>query len=151
MSDNNSSAAGHGQTNGNDPYNTPTSDAATPGTPDGSTVSAPLPSAYGTGAGYDASASAYTQRPAGEQKSWLVTVLLCFFLGELGVHNFYIGQQKTGTIQLVVYCVAFLIGVLTLGIGFILLLPSVIWKFIDLFKLLTGAVSTDAQGVPLQR
>ncbi|MBI9000847.1 TM2 domain-containing protein [Corynebacterium sp. CCM 9185] len=100
--------------------------------------------------GYGAPAMGYNQF-GGEQKSWLAAVLLCLFFGELGVHNFYIGQKQTGTVQLALYGGAFLIFLLTFGFGFFLLIPSVVWKFVDLIKLLTGSVSTDAQGIPLKR
>ena len=99
---------------------------------------------------YGPQANGYNQF-GGEQKSWLAAVLLCLFFGELGVHNFYIGQKQTGTVQLALYGGAFLLFLITFGFGFFLLLPSVIWKFVDLIKLLTGSISTDAQGIPLKR
>ena len=34
------------------------------------------------------------------QKSWLATLLLCFFLGGLGIHSFYAGKTAFGVIQL---------------------------------------------------
>lgn len=34
------------------------------------------------------------------EKSWLTTVLLCFFLGGLGIHSFYAGKTAYGVIQL---------------------------------------------------
>ena len=34
------------------------------------------------------------------QKSWLATLLLCFFLGPLGIHSFYAGNTVYGVIQL---------------------------------------------------
>ncbi len=33
-------------------------------------------------------------------KSWLATVLLCFFLGGFGVHRFYVGKIGTGILWL---------------------------------------------------
>jgi TM2 domain-containing membrane protein YozV len=60
-------------------------------------------------------------------KSRLVALLLCFFLGCLGVHRFYAGKIGTGVVQL-----------LTLG-GF------GIWALIDLILILMGAF-TDETG-----
>ena len=34
-------------------------------------------------------------------KEWLVTLLLCFFVGYLGIHRFYVGKIGTGIIQLI--------------------------------------------------
>lgn len=34
------------------------------------------------------------------EKSWLTTLLLCWFLGFLGVHSFYTGKTVNGVIQL---------------------------------------------------
>lgn len=33
-------------------------------------------------------------------KSWIVSLLLCFFLGVLGIHRFYLGYTGIGIIQL---------------------------------------------------
>ena len=57
-------------------------------------------------------------------KSWIVTLLLCIFLGELGIHRFYVGKVGTGLLYL------FTGGLF--GIGWIL---DIIWivlkKFTD--------------------
>jgi TM2 domain-containing membrane protein YozV len=37
------------------------------------------------------------------QKSWIATVLLCQFLGTLGVHRFYTGRFITGILQLLTF------------------------------------------------
>ena len=67
-------------------------------------------------------------------------MILAFFLGTLGVHNFYLGYTTKGIIQLV------------LTLTFIVLIVSGIWAFIDFIMLLmrSGDYATDAQGQPLQ-
>ena len=61
-------------------------------------------------------------------KSRLVVLLLCVFLGGLGVHRFYVGKIGTGILQL-----------LTLGgLG--------IWALIDLIMIIVGSF-TDADGL----
>ncbi len=77
---------------------------------------------------------------AGAPKQWIVAVLLAFFLGTLGIHNFYLGYTTKGIIQLV------------LTLTFFGILVSGIWAFIDFIMLLmrSGDYATDAQGQPLQ-
>ncbi|HTM57146.1 MAG TPA: TM2 domain-containing protein [Candidatus Udaeobacter sp.] len=60
-------------------------------------------------------------------KSRLVALLLCFFLGIIGVHRFYVGKNGTG-ILMILTC-----G----GLG--------LWAFIDLIMILLGSF-TDQQG-----
>ncbi len=66
------------------------------------------------------------------QKSWIAALLLCFFLGTLGVHRFYVGKIGTGILML-----------LTLG-GF------GIWTLIDLIMIAVGSFK-DKQGLALAR
>lgn len=65
-------------------------------------------------------------------KEWLVTLLLCFFLGCFGVHRFYTGHIGIGVVQL-----------LTLG-------GCGIWTLIDFIMIITGGLK-DAQGRALKK
>lgn len=68
------------------------------------------------------------------RKNWLVTALLCFFLGGFGVHRFYTGYTTYGIIMLVL-CFA-LCGI------------SWLWALIDLIMILTNSYK-DVNGLPL--
>ena len=67
-----------------------------------------------------------------QQKDWLVTLLLCIFVGVLGVHRFYTGHVVIGIIQL-----------LTLG-------GCGIWTLVDLIMIVTDNYR-DANGLPLRK
>ena len=73
----------------------------------------------------------------GEQKSKLVAVLLAFFLGSIGIHDFYLGYNKNGIIKIILTCCT--------GVG------GSIWALIDFIRLLTGSLNVDANGVPLKK
>ena len=97
-------------------------------------------------AAYSAGQQAYGQpaygQPfaAGAPKQWIVAVLLAFFLGTLGIHNFYLGYTTKGIIQLV------------LTISVIGIFVSGPWVLIELIMILmrSGSYGYDAQGQPLQ-
>ena len=61
----------------------------------------------------------------------LVTFLLCFFLGFLGVHRYYVGKFGTGVLQLVTFG----------GLG--------LWVLVDLILLALGRF-TDKSGNALK-
>ncbi|GAA0476431.1 hypothetical protein Ade02nite_42880 [Paractinoplanes deccanensis] len=73
-----------------------------------------------------------TQTAATGSKSWIATLLLCFFLGTLGVHRFYVGKVGTGILMLIT------VG----GFG--------IWTLIDFIMIAVGKFS-DKQGLALAR
>ena len=75
--------------------------------------------------------SSETTTSAG-QKSWIAALLLCFFLGGLGVHRFYVGKVGTGILML-----------LTLGgLG--------LWVIIDFIMIAVGKFK-DKQGLALAK
>lgn len=65
------------------------------------------------------------------EKGFVPTLLLCFFLGGLGVHRFYAGKVGTGILML-----------LTLGgLG--------VWAIIDFVIIACGSFK-DAKGLPIK-
>ena len=74
-------------------------------------------------------------------RSKIAAVILAFFLGGLGVHNFYLGYNNKGVAQLLLTIVGWIII-----IGPII---SWIWAFIEFILLLTGSISKDANGEEL--
>lgn len=81
-------------------------------------------------AGTNQGASQQNRSPE-DKNRWLVTLLLCWFLGSFGVHRFYTGHIGIGVAQL-----------LTLG-------GCGIWAIIDLIIILTGNFK-DAEGNPIK-
>src|SRR3954447_21342160 len=68
----------------------------------------------------------YTQKPAGADKK-LAAGLCGILLGSFGVHKFILGYQQEGIIMLAVTIVAWIIAMITCGIGTpLILIPSVV-------------------------
>jgi len=72
------------------------------------------------------------QTAAVSDKEWLVTLLLCLFLGGFGIHRFYTGHTVIGVVQLLTFG----------GCG--------IWALIDFILIIVGSFK-DKQGLPLKR
>lgn len=83
-----------------------------------------------SGATFGSTSGAY-----GPLKSKMAAGLLGIFLGGIGVHSFYLGDNKKGVLQIVV-------TVLTCGFGSL-------WGFIEGIMILAGSIKTDAHGRPL--
>lgn len=54
------------------------------------------------------------------EKNYIVMILLCFFLGGLGIHRFYVGKIGTGILMIITFG----------GLG--------IWALIDLIMIIVG-------------
>lgn len=60
-------------------------------------------------------------------KSFIAAILLCFFLGSLGIHRFYVGKIGTGILQIIT------LG----GLG--------VWVLIDFIMIIIGKFQ-DSEG-----
>ena len=73
-------------------------------------------------------------------KSKTIAVILAWFLGAFGVHNFYLGDTTKGAIQLAITVVS--CGTLAI--------VSAYWGMAEGIMILTGKTTTDAKGNPLE-
>jgi TM2 domain-containing membrane protein YozV len=72
----------------------------------------------------------------GDEKSYLVAGLLALFLGTLGVHKFYMGYAREGTILLAVTLVSWVLTIIF--IGFIGLLATGVIALVEAVIYLTA-------------
>lgn len=86
------------------------------------------------------------QDPARSPKRRGIALLLVFFLGFLGAHNFYLGYKKQGATQLVLWLAYLLLD--PSGLSTLILCIMVVWILADLARLLFrgGKFRTDAFG-----
>ncbi|MEA5153198.1 NINE protein [Raineyella sp.] len=80
----------------------------------------------------------------------MAAALLAFFLGTLGIHNFYLHRMGRAVTQLALT----IVGWITAGIvvGFILVFAVAVWAFVEFILILVGSGSyaTDGDGHPLR-
>jgi TM2 domain-containing membrane protein YozV len=80
--------------------------------------------------------AAQGQRRRGGSGIQIIALILCFFVGLLGIHSFYIGNRRKGTIQLILFLASMIL--IWLGIGLYLLFALGVWVIIDFIRLLIG-------------
>jgi TM2 domain-containing membrane protein YozV len=68
---------------------------------------------------------------AASEKDFVPAILLCFFVGMLGAHRFYVGKVGTGILQILTFG----------GLGF--------WVMVDFIMIATGNFK-DKQGLPIK-
>lgn len=65
------------------------------------------------------------------KRSMMISYVLWFFIGGFGAHRFYNGKSGSAIAQLLMTIVGLLL--LVVGIGLLLLIPVMIWVFVDAF------------------
>ena len=118
----------------------PVSDPVNPYSPEPSNSQAPYGQQPAGGQAPNAAQPAYGQQAyATPPKQWVLALVLAFFLGGFGVHNFYLGYTTRGIIQLV------------LTITLVGAPISAIWALIEFIMIImrSGSYGYDASGQPL--
>ena len=86
----------------------------------------------------------------GKPRQKVIAMLLAFFLGCFGIHNFYLGYTKTAKQQLTIGLVGFVVSWLPVVsvLGSLALLVVGVWALYNLFCIATarGQYATDAAG-----
>lgn len=77
------------------------------------------------------SASETAAQPTVSEKGFVPAILLCYFLGVLGVHRFYVGKIGTGILMIVTFG----------GFG--------IWVVVDMVLIATGSFR-DKRDLPIK-
>lgn len=83
---------------------------------------------------------------AGE-KSKIAAGLLAIFLGNYGIHNFYLGYTKKAVTQLVLTLVGYVLCCVFIGI--FLVAGVGIWALVEGIMIFTGSINVDGNGMPL--
>ena len=82
-------------------------------------------------------------------KNRLTALLLGFFLGGLGIHNFYLGYTQRGVAQLLLTIGGTVTAVI--GIGLIMLAVVGIWVFVDIIRVIADSGYRDGNGYQLPK
>ena len=76
------------------------------------------------------------KRLMAKPKNKYIAAALAIFLGTAGIHNFYLGNNVKGIVQLIMF---------VCWMGWV----SGLWAFIEGIMILTDNIKTDAFGIPL--
>jgi TM2 domain-containing membrane protein YozV len=77
-----------------------------------------------------------TAAPKERTRNQIVAAVLCFFLGGLGIHRFYLGYTGIGIAQLLMFVLG--VPLMAILIGIPIVLAAMIWVLIDFIRILLG-------------
>ena len=80
-------------------------------------------------------------------KSKIAAGLFGIFLGQFGVHNFYLGYTQKAVIQLVLTIVGY--GLCCVFVGIFFVMATSIWGLVEGIMILVGKINVDGNGIPL--
>ena len=80
-------------------------------------------------------------------KSRILAAILALLVGSLGVHNFYLGYNSKGVIQLVLTIIGYIFTLIL--IGYVLIAIVNCWAFIEAIMLFIGSIKVDGEGKEL--
>lgn len=80
-------------------------------------------------------------------KSKIAAGLLGIFLGQFGIHNFYLGYNNKAILQLVLTIVGYVLCCILIGVLFVM--ATSIWGLVEGIMILVGKIDCDANGVKL--
>ena len=81
-------------------------------------------------------------------KSKMAAGLLGIFLGQFGVHNFYLGYTGKAVAQLLLTIFGYTSAIFIIGI--FMVAAAGIWGLVEGIMILSGSINTDANGIPLK-
>lgn len=81
-------------------------------------------------------------------KSKMTAGLLGIFLGQFGVHNFYLGYTGKAVTQLLLTIFGYFLAIFVIGI--FMVAASSIWALIEGIMILSGSIKVDGNGNPLR-
>lgn len=77
------------------------------------------------------------QSPSGMMADKIVSIILCIFLGWLGIHRFYLGYPVSAIIMIVLFVASVVLGGFVLGyLGYVAGLLLFVWILVDLIFLI---------------
>lgn len=84
-------------------------------------------------------------------KKILPAFLLCFLLGVLGAHRFYVGRNNSGALMIVLLCSFFIWALSDIEVLMIATVAGlIVWALIDLIMIISGSF-TDKNGNQLKK
>ena len=81
-------------------------------------------------------------------KSKMAAGLLGIFLGQFGVHNFYLGYTGKAVAQLLLTIFGYILAIFIIGI--FMVAAAGIWGLVEGIMILSGSINPDANGIPLK-